>query len=277
MPNTNRPTLRKGDGIKFPDLKDDVKALQELLQAQGFLHPNSSIDGLFGKDTETAVKQFQRSNGLLVDGIAGADTWSALLQERVESTRQHAVMVGNFDVDKIVDSIAFATIRASARESVPLILQECSDSGVADKRHIAYILATAQHESHLGRLMVEQASGFKYEPTSRLSKDLGNKFKGDGPKFKGRGFVQITGRTNYSNWAERLSVDLVNHPEQAAEPTIAAKILVRGMRDGSYTGVGLSQFIKDGKTDFVNARKIVNSLDRADEIAAIAQSFLKVL
>ena len=118
--------------------------------------------------------------------------------------------------------------------------------------------------------MEEFASGWAYE--GRL--DLGNTQTGDGPLFKGRGFVQLTGRTNYTDWKDRLEIDIVSHPERVMEPEIAAKILVQGMRDGSFTSVRLNDHIGN---DFVNARKIINWLDRSEQIAAIADEYLKVL
>lgn len=103
---------------------------------------------------------------------------------------------------------------------------------------------------------------------------MGNDQAGDGPRFKGRGFVQLTGRRNYTDWKEKLGIDIVSHPEKVMEPEIAAKILVQGMRKGTFTTVKLNDYIGN---DFVNARKIINDLDRADQIAAIADEYLKVL
>jgi predicted chitinase len=122
--------------------------------------------------------------------------------------------------------------------------------------------------------MMELASGSQYE--GRCS-DLGNCFPGDGVRFKGRGFVQITGRRNYTKWSQKLGIDLVGRPEKAAVPETAALILVRGMRDGSFTGVGLNDFIVGGQRDFFIARRIVNGLNRADDIRDIAQDYFNAI
>lgn len=266
------PILRLNDGIDFPDLKDEVKELQKHL---GF--PQAQIDGKFGSGTETAVKRFQSNKGLLADGIVGDNTWTMLLDEQVEVFAPHPNKIGNFDTDKIINSISFPHIRANARKSVPIILRECEASGVTDRGQIAYILATAEHESHLGGLMVELASGRAYEPVSKLATQLGNTKFGDGPKYKGRGFVQITGRRNYTDWSNRLNIDLVANPNKVTEPMIAAKILVQGMQKGTFTGVKLGDFISGANQDFVNARKIINGLDKAKKIAAMAEDHLEVL
>lgn len=264
--------LRRDDGIKFPQFKDDVKKLQ---QALGF--PPHQVDGEFGQDTEEAVIAFQKKNGLVADGIVGDDTWSALLKMSVKTASAASpsapiVKVGSreLNVDAIVRSIPFPTIRSFARRSVPIILQECANNGVTIPAHIAYILATAEHESHLGEWMEEFASGWAYEGRD----DLGNNRDGDGPLFKGRGFVQLTGRRNYTDWKNRLGIDIVSHPEKVMEPEIAAKILVQGMKEGTFTGINLDTHIGN---DFFNARRIINDVDRAAQIAAIADEYLKVL
>lgn len=265
------PLLRRDDGIKYPQFQPDVKKLQQVL---GF--PPNQIDGKFGQDTEDAVKRFQQQNGLLVDGIVGGNTWSALMQAPIKisptSPPAPTIALGsqNINLDALIQSIPFPNVRVYARQSIPLILQECNANRVTDLRQVAYILATAEHESHLGEWMEEFASGWDYEGNS----DLGNTHPGDGPKFKGRGFVQLTGRRNYTDWSNRLGINLVDHPETVMEPKIAAKILVQGMRDGTFTGLHLGDFIGQ---DFFNARKIINRLDRAPQIAAIAEEYLKVL
>ena len=73
-----RPILRLHDGFDHtsPELRDEVRELQTLLNSYGL---SVDVDGLFGGDTEDAVKQFQRLNRLEDDGIVGALTWAALL------------------------------------------------------------------------------------------------------------------------------------------------------------------------------------------------------
>ncbi|MBC6453463.1 MAG: peptidoglycan-binding protein [Hormoscilla sp. SP5CHS1] len=271
-PPQRYPLLRLGDGIDSPQLQNNVKTLQDLLKKQGMLSQNEPSDGRFDSKIELAVKRFQQSQGLLVDGIVGENTWSALESKYVEAYRPYNKQVGSFDLDRIVATIP-ESFRSYARESIPLILQECDANGVTEQGQIAYIFATAEHESHLGQLMIELASGWAYEGRS----DLGNTRSGDGPRYKGRGLVKITGRYNYTDWAKRLGIDLVNNLERASEPPIAAKILVIGMRDGTFTSYKLNDYIYGDTRDFYNARRIINHLDRAADIAAIAREYYRVL
>lgn len=69
--------------------------------------------------------------------------------------------------------------------------------------------------------LTELGSGNEYDYRS----DLGNTQPGDGARYKGRGFVQLTGRANYGTYGNALGLDLVNHPEQAAEPHVAGLTL----------------------------------------------------
>lgn len=151
----------------------------------------------------------------------------------------------------------------------PLVSALGSYENVSDRQG-AYILATAHWETDRFVTFEEYASGIAYEGRS----DLGNDQPGDGKRFKGRGYPMLTGRRNYE-WGSRASgVDLIVDPVRAADPDISASLIIAGMMLGDFTGVGLGRFINDDKTDFVNARKTVNRLDRAETIADIAERYL---
>lgn len=138
---------------------------------------------------------------------------------------------------------------------------------------VAYIMATAHWETDLFTSMEEYASGDAYEGRA----DLGNTQPGDGKRFKGRGYVQLTGRRNYEWGALASGVDLIADPARAADPSIAARLIVDGMLGGRFTGKGIGLFINDAKTDFVGARAVVNGTDRAETIAGIARLYLAAL
>lgn len=149
-----------------------------------------------------------------------------------------------------------------------------------DLRMLGYILATAWHETARTMQPIYERGPRKYfrkyEPGTRIGKRLGNTVVGDGYRFRGRGYVQLTGRRNYRDASRRLGVDLVKEPDRALEPELAAKILIKGMMEGWFTGKALPQYIKE-KADYVRARRTVNGLDRAKQIAAYARKFSMAL
>jgi len=284
--------LELNDGIiDTPHLIDDVEILQRRLKDWGVLPKDAKIDGLFGSVTKAAVEQFQRRRpadksrfvpgGLKVTGKVDRNTWAELLKVKPEEitivSREPNIweMPGGFSsIDNILDRAQCPSeIRPLAKKNLPLVLNQCLNNDVIDRGQIAYVFATAELESNFGRFMMELDDGWYLEGRE----DLGNTEPGDGPRFKGRGFIQITGRRNYRIWSDKLGINLIDNPEKAALPDIAAIILVRGMRDGSFTGVGLSDFIVGDRRDFFNARRIVNGLDKADFIAQIAESYFKAI
>lgn len=160
-----------------------------------------------------------------------------------------------------------------ATEYVPLLIKACRNQQITDNAQMAYVLATAQHETDAFNTLVEYSSGAQYEGRA----DLGNTQPGDGVRFKGRGFVQITGRGNYQAFANLLKIDFVNQPDLAARPEFAAAVAAIGMKRGSFTRKKLDDYLGNGKLDFVNARQIVNGLDRADLIAGYAKKLYAIL
>lgn len=98
------------------------------------------------------------------------------------------------------------------------IVDYCNGS---DPRMIkCHFLAQLAHESDGFKTVEEYASGKAYEGR----KDLGNIHPGDGVKYKGRGYIQLTGRANYIAASKALNIDLLNHPEALLEPTNAFNV-----------------------------------------------------
>jgi predicted chitinase len=159
----------------------------------------------------------------------------------------------------------------NAAQTESAIVAECLRQGVTDDAQIAYVLATAKHESGNYVCYEEIASGSQYEGRD----DLGNNQPGDGVKFKGRGLAQVTGRTNYEKYSKLLNRDFLKDPKGMAEPGVALFTLVHGHKTGIFTGRKLDDYIGNGKRDFYNARRIINGTDRADLIAGYAEDYLK--
>lgn len=147
-------------------------------------------------------------------------------------------------------------------------LRNPDDSG--DLRWLSYELATTYWET--GRTM---------QPIEEWGHGAGHPYGVRDPKtgqiYDGRGDVQLTWEGNYEKLGNLLGLDLVNHPELALDPKVAADILFIGMADGLFTGVGLSRYFAAGVEDPVNARRIINGTDHANDIAAIYWNFKAAL
>ena len=157
------------------------------------------------------------------------------------------------------------------------------DPEVNDVRWVAYMLATVKHECGDTWQPINEwgkDSYFdQYEPGTSKGVRLGNTKPGDGLKFKGRGYVQITGRANYTTLGQRLGLGngLVEQPERVLDPLTAYRIMSVGMREGLFTSKALRRYINDTATDYTGARRIINGQDQADKIATYATGMERAL
>lgn len=152
------------------------------------------------------------------------------------------------------------------------ILGEWERRGLTDLRQLAYMLATAFHETAFKMQPITEYGSRAYFNRYEGRKDLGNTVHGDGYRFRGRGYVQLTGRANYHKASQKLGTDFVASPERVLEPALASQIMFVGMAEGWFTGRKLFDYF-NAKTDWVNARRIINGTDKAQEIASYARSF----
>lgn len=141
---------------------------------------------------------------------------------------------------------------------------------LTDKRWLAYMLATAKWETaHTMKPIEEYGHGAGHS--------YGVPDPETGQTYYGRGYVQLTWKTNYAKMAALTGTDLVHHPELALDPKIAALIMFDGMKGGLFTGLGLPRYFSATSDDPVGARRIINGTDHADDIARIHYGFLGAL
>ena len=156
----------------------------------------------------------------------------------------------------------------SREQSIELIVHACLDNGITDTRQIAYVLATAQHESNDFHSPDEEW-GRKQAIT--------NAYHG-GEEYYGRGYAHLTHQENYRRLGIELGIadELVEQPSRAAEPDIATRILVLGMRDGTFVpGHALDDHIDARQADYDGARAIINprDIETAATIAGYARDW----
>ena len=158
-----------------------------------------------------------------------------------------------------------------------------------DLRFLAYMLATAHHETG-GRMrpVRETFAASDAVAIARLDKAFAEgrlpqvsapywRRDEDGRSWLGRGLVQITHRRNYERLSALTGIDLVARPERAMDMAAAVEILFAGMLQGAFTGRRLADHFSAGQADWVGARRIVNGLDRAERIAGYGRAFLVAL
>lgn len=169
-------------------------------------------------------------------------------------------------INPMVAAIASAAHRlnqAAARQAAPFILRACRDHGVTRPEHVAYIFATSEHETNLGRTMTENIS--ERAANANYGNRYGNTRPGDGYRYRGRGYVQVTFKDNYRKMETATGLPLVANPDLATIPENAAQILVLGVQRGLFTGKRLAEYDKGPSFDFYKARAIVNGdADKTD-------------
>jgi putative chitinase len=220
--------LKKGDN------NDNVKLLQEKLGI-------SPAVTNFGPKTEEAVKAFQLKNGLTPDGIVGDGTWNKIMGTTQTSapvaapTPAPVASTGGLKLDKLKGHIPDAVIA--------MIPDTAAKFGINTPLRLAHFLAQCGHESGGFRLTQENlnysAKGLngifkKYFPTeaaaapyNRNPQKIANKVysnrmgngteaSGDGYKFRGRGYIQLTGKDNYTAFGKSIGIDMTVNPDLVA-------------------------------------------------------------
>lgn len=153
------------------------------------------------------------------------------------------------------------------------------DPDVTDVRWAAYMLATVRWECAGKWQPIEEfgkGKGRPYGVPVQITDANGTTFTNT---YYGRGYVQLTWKANYANMSEKLGLGtlLLLHPEHALEPQTAYQIMSFGMRNGCFTGKKLADFINDAGCDYFHARRIINGLDHAQDIATLAEGFEQLL
>ena len=240
--------------LKLGSEGEDVKKLQQKLGVDPI--------GKFGPKTEAAVKAWQGANGLNPDGIVGESTWKKLIDEA--HTHHVAPQVGGLNLDKLKGHIPDAVILQ--------IPDTAARFGLNTPLRLAHFLAQCGHESGGFKVVNENlnysSKGLmgifkKYFPTSQLAESyqrqpqkiankvyasrMGNgpETSGEGFKFRGRGFIQLTGKENYTAFGKSINEDIPNNPDLVATkyPLLSAAWF--------FTKNGLHKIADQGATDQV--------------------------
>lgn len=183
--------------LKVGSTGEDVKKLQTKL--------GLTADGSFGPKTETAVKDWQSKNGLTADGIVGDGTWSKMFGTEVIKEDVVITPAAGLSIDKLKGKVPDTVLSQ--------IAETAKKFNITSNLRLAHFMAQCAHESGNWKYRLELASGSAYEGR----KDLGNTEKGDGVRFKGRGYIQLTGRANYGKFSKFIGEDCVANPNLVSD------------------------------------------------------------
>ena len=167
---------------------------------------------------------------------------------------------------EIVSKMFPATPLKNIRQNLPSVLHALDEVALGDKHMVLMALGTIRAETAGFEPISEFQSRFNTDPGQHpFNKydnraDLGNKGAPDGASFKGRGFVQLTGRSNYTRLSKELNMGdrLVTHPELGNDQTVAAKILARFLKDHEAKIRALLSTEPPTRQQLTKARAVVN-------------------
>lgn len=215
--------------LKVGSKGDDVKKLQTKL--------GLTADGSFGPGTEKAVKAWQTANGLKADGIVGDGTWSKLFGESAPvAAAKPAVVIppSDFKLEALKGHVPDAVIAQ--------IPDTAAKFNITNPLRLAHFLAQCGHESGGFKAVSENlnysakgllgtfpkyfnaatAAQYERKPEMIASKVYGGRMgNGDestkeGFKFRGRGYIQLTGKSNYTNFTKFIGEDCIANPDLVA-------------------------------------------------------------
>lgn len=233
-----------------------VRRLQKKLKAEGF--DPGRIDGEFGGGTEAALIAFQLSAGLLADGIAGRRSLTALgLQAKDDVWPDVMPRVSVQAVSGMFPSTPIGNIL----ENLPPVCAALGECGLTDQPMVLMALATIRAETESFEPVAEGRSRYNTSPRGHAfdlydnRRDLGNAGAPDGERFRGRGYVQLTGRFNYRRYGGELGLGsrLADEPELASDPAIAGRLLAAFLKDKE---IAIKQALL--ADDLRQARRLVN-------------------
>ncbi len=235
---------------------DEVRRLQALLCLSG--HDAKPIDGEFGSGTEQALRLYQAACGLPDTGRLMEESHHALGMDQPDPTKTPQPVIGRITTD-LVARIFHDAPRRNVETYLPEVLNALAAAGLDDRDLVLMTLGTIRAETAGFVPIDERISKFNTDPGAHPfnryddRSSLGNLGWPDGERYKGRGFIQLTGRANYRTYGQRLGVPLEEQPELANDPKVAARILAAFVANKRVA----AKYALLGR-DLAEARKLVN-------------------
>ena len=239
------------------------------------IEPGTSLESL----KRSQVVDVQRALAFIcypvgvIDGGVGPRTRNAWAEFKEDIGEGNPTILSEASIETLKDKLhkIEGLIRGPASNTNQVkdaIAALCRAMGLGLKPQVAYVLATTEWEtSHTFKPVKEafwlseswRKAHLRYYP------------------FYGRGYVQLTWKRNYENYSNILQVEMVQNPNLALDGHTALFVLVHGFKTGTFTGRFLEEYINTHQTDYRNARRCINGLDKADDIKRLAEQYFEQL
>lgn len=261
--NNNLLLYSGSSGAEVAQLRQQ---LATLLASEGKEFQPLAKGDTFDALTESAVRRWQSGIGIIADGIVGPYCQSLLHGTKLKVS---------LSVDQ-VKPLFPATKASNIARYLPYVAAALAVTGLTDRAMILAALGTIRAETE-GFVPISELPSHYNTPAGRPPfsaydgrKDLGNIEPGDGARYRGRGFVQLTGRYNYRDYAKRIGADIEAFPDMANSPEVAAVLLALFLADRV---TAMRKALTEG--DYKKARRLVNGgshgLDRFKSVFTIAE------
>ncbi len=258
---------------------EEVARFQAMLRLADI--PLQTIDGDFGPATERATQIFQKRFELPATGVADSDTCDSAGMNRPDPTKTPVPVIDHLSVEWVAKIFPRSTPLENIETYLPPLLDALREADMDDRDLVLMTLGTIRAETERFEPTSEHKSKSNTDngahPFNKYDDraDLGNTGRPDGERFRGRGFIPLTGRGSYERFGERLGIGsaLIQNPALANSPEIAAKILTTFIADkrpmAKYAILG---------GDLATARKLVNGHHHGlDRFAATFESGARLL
>ena len=190
------------------------------VRLKGYGYSIGTSDGLYGSLTATALADFIHSWG-----ESDAEMNKTIAKLLIEKPGRNNGMP-ELATPELVSTILQCPL-SDAETYLPGVLSALRELGILDRLTLIATIATIGVETGGFRPINEFGSRQYFIDNYEGRADLGNVNDGDGPRYHGRGFIQLTGRANYREYGNKLGVNLEDNPELALDPVVSAKILAR--------------------------------------------------
>ena len=221
--------------LKIGSKGEDVARLQALLCLSGI--DAKPVDGDFGRGTKAAVIACQAANGLPLTGVADEVTGNLVGMSNPDETLVAHPVIERVDDVVVRNMFPPATSAWNIHSHLPHVLHALAKADLDDRDMVLMALGTIRAESEGFEPINEAESRYNtsqqgppfglYDAGTEIGKRLGNTQPGDGETYRGRGFIQLTGRENYRRIGQAIGIGdaLEENPDRANQPELAAKIL----------------------------------------------------